>query len=85
MVGKWTTGRHEYEYKADGTWRMLPADTATKGTWHIQNHQLVEDTGARTIMEASHQQIVLKNDQGPSPFRYQRIEKAIKTAPSLLH
>ena len=75
MVGKWTTGRHEYEYKPDGTWRMLPADAGTKGHWRIQNHQLIEDTGARTIMEANHQQIVLKNEQGAYPFRYLRIEK----------
>jgi hypothetical protein len=75
MVGKWTTGRHEYEYKPDGTWRMLPADTAMKGTWRIQDRQLIEETGTRTIMEASHQQIVLKNDQGAYPYRYVRIEK----------
>ncbi|MFN2509482.1 MAG: hypothetical protein ABR589_12005, partial [Chthoniobacterales bacterium] len=29
MVGKWTTGRHEYLYRADGTWQMLPADIST--------------------------------------------------------
>jgi hypothetical protein len=76
MVGKWTTGRHEYQYKADGTWHMLPPDASTtKGTWRIQNHQLIEETGARTIMEASHKQIVLKNEQGTYPYRYVRIEK----------
>jgi hypothetical protein len=53
---------------------MLPADTGTKGTWRIVNHQLIDDTGARTIMEASGKQIVLKNDQGAYPFRYVRIE-----------
>src|SRR5207249_8463671 len=65
MVGRWTTGRHDYDYKADGTWRMLPADiSTTKGTWRIEKHQLIEDTGARTIMEASRKQIVLKNEKG---------------------
>ena len=76
MVGRWTTGRHDYEYKADGTWRMLPADiSTTKGTWRIEKHQLIEGTSARTIMEASQKQIVLKNEQGAYPFRYVRIEK----------
>jgi hypothetical protein len=76
MVGMWTTGRHDYQYNADGTWRMLPADiSATKGTWRVQNHQLIEETGARTIMEASHKEIVLKNEKGAYPFRYVRIGK----------
>lgn len=76
MIGRWTTGRHDYDFKADGTWRMLPADiSTTKGTWRIENHQLIDDTGTRTIMEASHKQIVLKNEQGTYPFRYVRIEK----------
>jgi hypothetical protein len=75
MVGRWTTGRHQYDYKADGTWRMLPADiSTTKGIWRIENHQLIEGTGARTIMEASNKQIVLKNEQGSYPYRYVRIE-----------
>ncbi|MDR3404342.1 MAG: hypothetical protein P4L99_17720 [Chthoniobacter sp.] len=74
MVGKWTTGRHEYAFKADGTWRMLPADTSMKGTWKIENHKLIQDTGALTIMQASHKLIVLKNDTGMYPFRYVRIE-----------
>lgn len=72
MVGRWTTGRHDYDYKPDGTWKML--EGTTKGTWRIENHQLIEGTGARTIMEASHKQIVLKNNQGTYPFRYMRIE-----------
>jgi hypothetical protein len=74
MVGRWTTGRHDYDYKADGTWRMLPADiSTTKGTWRVENHQLIEGTGARTIMEASRKQIVLKNEGDTYPFRYVRI------------
>lgn len=76
MVGQWSTGRHEYDYKADGTWRMLPVDiSTTKGTWRIEKHQLIQDTGARTIMEASRKQLVLKNEQGAYPFQYVRIEK----------
>ncbi len=74
MVGKWTTGRHEYAFKADGTWRMLPADTDMNGTWRIENRKLIDDTGSRTIMEATRKQIVLKNNQGAYPFRYVRID-----------
>jgi hypothetical protein len=76
MVGKWTTGRHDYAYKADGTWRMLPLDiSTTKGTWRIEKHRLIESGDARTVMEASRAQIVLKNEQGTYPYRYLRINK----------
>lgn len=74
MVGKWSTGRHEFAFKADGTYHMLPMDTIVKGKWKIENHKLTDDTGTRPIIEASHKLIVLKNAEGPYPFRYMRIE-----------
>ena len=30
LVGKWESPRHDYLYRADGTWRMLPVDPDTK-------------------------------------------------------
>jgi hypothetical protein len=76
MIGKWTTGRHQYEYKADGTWVMLPTDiSTTHGTWRIENHQLIKDIGAQTIMEADQDRLVLKNEKGIYPFRYVRIKQ----------
>lgn len=75
MVGKWNTGRHKYIYRPNGTWQMLPADiSTTHGKWRIQNHQLIEDTGARTFIEVTPKQLVLKNEQGPYPYRYVRVE-----------
>ncbi|RYD37261.1 MAG: hypothetical protein EOP87_03910 [Verrucomicrobiaceae bacterium] len=75
IVGKWTTGRHDYAYEADGTWRMLPADASTtKGTWRIEDHTLIEGTDARTIVEATREQIVLRSQNGAYPYRYLRIE-----------
>ncbi|MEY2539482.1 MAG: hypothetical protein QOG67_3222 [Verrucomicrobiota bacterium] len=85
MVGKWTTGRHEYFYRSDGTWSMLPTDiSTTSGKWRIQNRQLIEERksedggflpqDARTFLEATAKQLVLKNDKGMYPFRYIRIE-----------
>jgi hypothetical protein len=84
MVGKWATGRHEYLYRADGTWQMLPVDiSSTNGKWKIQNRQLIEEvrsenrfesTGARTFIEVTPKQLVLRNEDGPYPYRYIRIE-----------
>jgi hypothetical protein len=85
MVGKWTTGRHEYLYQSDGTWRMLPTDiSTTNGRWRIQNHQLIQETksqnrsfsptAALTFIEASAKRLVLRNAGDLYPFRYVRIE-----------
>jgi hypothetical protein len=40
LVGKWSSPRHEYLYKGDGSWTMLPADEGTThGTWRIEGNQ----------------------------------------------
>jgi hypothetical protein len=40
LVGKWESPRHDYLYRADGTWTMLPADPDTAhGTWRIEGNQ----------------------------------------------
>jgi len=39
-VGKWTSPRHDYLYRSNGTWTMLPADPeTTHGVWHIDGNQ----------------------------------------------
>jgi len=82
IVGRWSTGRHDYDYKADGTWFMLPEDIATtKGIWRIENRQLIESSSTRTIIEASDKQIVLKNEQGAYPYRYQKIGNPLIISP----
>jgi hypothetical protein len=41
--GIWTSPRHDYLYRKDGTWTMLPADPGTThGTWHIEGNQCEE-------------------------------------------
>ena len=38
--------RHDYLYRADGTWTMLPAEEgATHGQWRIEGNQYI-DTAA---------------------------------------
>jgi hypothetical protein len=40
LVGKWSSPRHDYLYKGDGSWTMLPADEGTThGTWRIEGNQ----------------------------------------------
>ena len=57
-TGKWSSPRHEYIYRADGTWSMLPEEEgATRGRWRIEGNQFMssaevepEDTRTYTIL-----------------------------------
>lgn len=44
-VGKWASPRHDYLYRVDGTWTMLPADeNTTHGRWRIEGNQYFDST-----------------------------------------
>jgi hypothetical protein len=47
IIGKWSSPRHNYLYRADGTWTMLPeffedGVKATHGIWRIEGNQFIE-------------------------------------------
>jgi hypothetical protein len=58
LAGKWASPRHDYLFRADGTWTMLPADeNTTHGSWRIEGNQFIDtaatappDTGQYTII-----------------------------------
>jgi len=58
MAGKWSSPRHEYIYRSDGTWSMPPEEEgATRGRWRIAGNQFfsnadieVEDSRAYAIL-----------------------------------
>ena len=59
LVGKWESPRHDYLYRADGTWTMLPVDPdITHGTWHIEGNQFF-DTAATDPPETTQYSIIL--------------------------
>jgi hypothetical protein len=59
LVGKWESPRHDYLYRADGTWTMLPADPdTTHGTWRIEGNQYF-DTAAIDPAQTSQYTIIL--------------------------
>jgi len=40
LVGEWQSPRHDYLYRADGTWAMLPAEEGSpNGHWRIGGNQ----------------------------------------------
>ena len=47
MVGKWETTRHDFIYRKDGTYSMLPIEEGTtSGKWHIEGNQFIQTEGA---------------------------------------
>ena len=46
VVGKWESPRHEYLFKADGVWTMLPEEEDgqknTNGKWKIEGNQYLQ-------------------------------------------
>ena len=44
-LGRWDSPRHQYLFRKDGTWTMVPAEPdITHGTWKIEGNQYT-DTG----------------------------------------
>jgi hypothetical protein len=40
LTGKWSSPRHDYLFRKDGTWTMLPAEAdTTHGRWRIQGNR----------------------------------------------
>jgi hypothetical protein len=62
VIGKWTSPRHQYLYRADDTWTMLPesvdGEKATYGIWRIQGNQFSQ---GKSEADASHETIILLN------------------------
>ena len=50
MLGKWRSPRHDYLYRSDGTWSMLPAEPdATKGNVAFRRQRLRRDEHSRDV------------------------------------
>lgn len=50
LIGEWASPRHEYVFRSDGTWSMLPVEPdVTHGTWRIEgNHYFDTDPTGHT-------------------------------------
>jgi hypothetical protein len=59
LVGEWASPRHDYRYRPDGTWTMLPVEEGvTHGRWRIEGNQYF-DTAATDPPETSQYTIIL--------------------------
>jgi hypothetical protein len=59
LVGGWKSPRHDYLYRPDGTWTMLPVEEGiTHGRWRIEGNQYF-DIAATDPPETSQYTIIL--------------------------
>lgn len=60
LVGKWQSPRHEYLFRKDGTWSMLPLEEGTThGTWRIEGNQYSDTAATKPPMTSRYTIIVL--------------------------
>jgi len=81
MVGKWSSPRHAYLYRSDGTWSMLPEEeAATRGRWRIAGNQFFSNadiepsgSGAYTILLLTKDDFIFTD--GDTVFYEERISE----------
>ena len=60
IVGHWSSPRHQYLYRADGTWTILPefieGVKSTAGTWSIEGNRFIQNF---KNSPGSHEEIIL--------------------------
>ena len=72
VVGRWDSPRHEYLYRADGTWTMLPEEPdITHGRWRIEGNQYFSTAAIEpakesqfTIILITEKYFVLSDEEG---------------------
>ena len=79
MAGKWSSPRHEYIYRADGTWTMLPEEEgATRGRWRIEGNRFFNQPDCESGDTSAYSIILVTNDififtDGKTVFYEERI------------
>ena len=62
-VGTWESPRHDYQYRSDGTWCMLPDEPGiTSGHWRIEGNEYFDGTG-NTLGVKDRYTIILLTDE----------------------
>ena len=80
MVGQWSSPRHEYVYREDGTWSMLPEEEGiTHGRWRIEGNQFFTSVASEPKETSRYTILLLTKDDflltdGSTVFYMQRIQ-----------
>ena len=81
IVGEWSSPRHAYLYRADGTWSMLPEEEgATRGRWRIAGNQFSSNTDTEPSGSGAYTILLLTKDDfiftdGDTVFYEERISE----------
>ena len=60
LVGQWESPRHDYLYRADGTWTMLPIEAdITHGTWRLEGNQYFDAVATEPPLETEYTVILI--------------------------
>jgi hypothetical protein len=60
LVGQWQSPRHDYLYRADGTWTMLPIEPdIANGTWRIEGNQYFSTFGTEPPLKLQYTIILI--------------------------
>jgi hypothetical protein len=83
LVGTWSVAADVYEYRADGTWRIVSAaQSPPEGEWHINGNQLVQTRGDHAAGADTRQStIILLNDKDVILGDADRVFHATRVAP----
>jgi hypothetical protein len=62
LVGQWSSPRHDYVYRADGTWTLLPAEPdATHGRWRIDGNQYFDSVATDPPVDSRYSIILISS------------------------
>jgi hypothetical protein len=66
IVGDWTSPRHQYVYRADGTWTMRPefidGEKTTHGVWHIEGNKFFQHATVQSPETEQGETIIIVTD-----------------------
>jgi hypothetical protein len=66
LVGEWTSPRHNYLYRADGTWTMLPevidGEKSTHGVWQIEGNKFFQQASVESPESDTGETIIILTD-----------------------
>lgn len=66
IAGRWTSPRHQYLYREDGTWTMLPefidGEKTTHGVWHIEGNKFFQHASIQSPATEEGEVVIIVTD-----------------------